>query len=332
MVITRTPFRVSFFGGGTDRYEWFSENGGGVISTTIDKYCYLTLRKLPPFFEHKHRIVYSRVENVTNIDEIQHPVVREVFRLFGIQEGKELHHDGDLPARSGLGSSSSFTVGLLMAIQALKGHFSSKSWLADMAIRVEREILNETVGYQDQIAAAYGGLNHIEFKKNGDYEVNPILINEDARNNLQSHLMLFFTGVGRFSSDVSKVQVQSMGQKKDDYANLTQLLNEAKTLFGRNEFNVAEFGSLLHEGWLIKRSLSEGITSNAIDGMYEKAMKAGAFGGKIIGAGGGGFLLVCAPPNKHKQIQDALYPNIYVPIKFENSGASVIHFDSSMSF
>ena len=331
MVITRTPFRVSFFGGGTDRYEWFSENGGGVISTTIDKYCYLTLRKLPPFFDHKHRIVYSKVENVSNIDDIQHPVVREVFRLFDIKEGKELHHDGDLPARSGLGSSSSFTVGLLMAVQALSGNFSSKSWLADMAIRVEREILKETVGYQDQIAAAYGGFNHIDFKQNGDYIVNPILINEKAKIDLQSHLMLFFTGLGRFSSDVSKAQVKSMSDKKDDYSNLTQLLNEAKKLFGRHEFNVSEFGSLLHEGWLIKRSLSEGITSSAIDVMYEKAIKAGAYGGKIIGAGGGGFLLICAPPEKHSHIQDALSPNIYVPIQFENAGASVIHYDSSMS-
>lgn len=330
MVITRTPFRVSFFGGGTDRYEWFSENEGGVLSCTIDKYCYLTLRKLPPFFEHKHRIVYSKVENVTDIDDIKHPVVREVFRYLAVVEGKELHHDGDLPAGSGLGSSSSFTVGLLMALSALRGRFASKKWLADTAIYIERELLKEAVGMQDQIAVAQGGFNHIKFKKDGKYRVNPVLVNGSDKSELESHLMLFFTGISRFSSDISKSQIDKIEQKREKYSKLTLLLDDALRLFGKDYLCIKDFGSLLNESWLIKRALSDSVTNERVDLMYQKAIECGAYGGKLTGAGGGGFMLICAPPEKHTRIKEALYPNIYVPFKFENSGSSVIYFDSEL--
>jgi len=325
MIISRTPFRISFFGGGTDYPVWYESNGGAVLSTTIDKYCYISCRYLPPFFEHKHRLVYSKVEMVKDIADIRHPAVRAILEYHSIEAGVEIHHDGDLPARAGLGSSSSFTVGLLNAIYALKGIMPSKQRLAEEAIHIERELLNEHVGSQDQVAVAFGGMNRIGFKKNGSFEVVPITIASERVEELQGQLMLFFTGFSRFASRIAKKQIQLTPRKEKELTAMHQLVDSAQDILtGRSE--LVDFGKLMHESWLLKRSLTDKISTEEIDGIYEQALSAGATGGKLLGAGGGGFMLFFVKPKYQQRVRKRLSGLLEVKFRFENSGSQIIFY------
>jgi D-glycero-alpha-D-manno-heptose-7-phosphate kinase len=324
VIITRTPYRVSFFGGGTDYPTWIQEHGGAVLATAIDKYCYITCRQLPPFFEHKHRIVYSIIENVSKIDQIQHPAVRATLQHEGVTEGLEIHHDGDLPARSGLGSSSSFTVGLLHALQALRGSMSNKDALAKTAIHIEQKMLQENVGCQDQIIAAYGGMNYVKFQADGTFDVSPVIATPDRKAELKSHLMLCFTGFSRFASEVAKSQLENMAASATQLKRMRQMVDEGLAIFVNRSLPIEAFGELLHEAWLAKRSLSDKVTTNEIDEIYKTARDAGAIGGKLLGAGGGGFMLLFAKPERHAAIRERLKKLIHVPFDFEESGSRVV--------
>jgi D-glycero-alpha-D-manno-heptose-7-phosphate kinase len=324
MIITRTPFRISFFGGGTDYPAWYQEHGGVVLATTIDKYCYISCRYLPPFFEHKHRIVYSRIENVRAVDEIEHPAVRAVLGWAGCEQGLEIHHDGDLPARSGLGSSSSFTVGLVHALTALSGRYISKEELARNAIHIEQKIINEAVGSQDQISAAFGGFNRIEFNHDDSFQVSPIVLSKERLAELQSHLMLCFTGFSRIASEVAKSTIQNMKMRETELTRMKAMVEDGIRVLQSTQTPIAEFGRLLHEGWTYKRSLSKQVSTPEIDAMYETAIRAGATGGKILGAGGGGFLLMFVPPQLHARVRERLGHLIHVPFRFETSGSRVV--------
>lgn len=324
MIITKTPFRISFFGGGTDYPGWYREHGGSVLATTIDKYCYISCRRLPPFFEHKHRIVYSKIENVKTIDDIKHPSVRHVMQWMNVTEGLEIHHDGDLPARSGLGSSSSFTVGLIHAIKALRGQYASKQELARDAIHVEHNVIKENVGAQDQASAAFGGFNRIDFRHSGDLVYSPVIVTQERQDALSSHMMLFFTGITRIASEVAKVQIENIGSRYTQLKHMHSMVDEGLAILGNEKTSLDEFGRLLDEAWQYKKSISDRVSNSSIDEMYEKGMEAGALGGKILGAGGGGFLLMFARPENHSRIREALSSLVHVPFKFENSGSSVI--------
>ena len=323
MIITRTPFRVSFFGGGTDYHQWFQSHGGSVLSTTIDKHCYITCRQLPPFFEHKHRIVYSKIESVKSTQEIEHPSVRACINYIGGEQGYEIHHDGDLPARSGLGSSSSFTVGLLNALYGMNGKMSSKEFLAKDAIYVEQNLIGENVGFQDQVAAAFGGLNKIEFNKNGDFSVNPVILSNTRRDELNDHLMLFFTGVSRIASTVADAQIKNIENRHRELTIMQSMVDEAISILQDSTDSILSFGHLLHESWMLKRTLSEKVSTTEIDEIYQSAIKAGAVGGKLLGAGGGGFLLIFAAPKNQAAIRQALTGLVYVPFRFDDSGSRV---------
>jgi D-glycero-alpha-D-manno-heptose-7-phosphate kinase len=324
MIITRTPFRISFFGGGTDYPTWFQEHGGAVLATTIDKYCYISCRKLPPFFDHKYRIVYSRIENVKNISEIEHPAVRAILGWMNCRNGLEIHHDGDLPARSGLGSSSSFTVGLINALMALDGRRVSKEALAKHAIHVEQDIIREAVGSQDQISAAFGGFNRIEFKHDGSFDVEPIILTKRRAEELQSHLMLFFTGFSRFASEIAQSKIENMQIREKELTQMRTMVDQSIELLQNGKTGLLDFGKLLHESWQLKRSLSSKVSTPEIDHIYETAMAAGATGGKILGAGGGGFLLLFVPPEQQQRVLEKLQHLVHVPFSFENSGSRVI--------
>ncbi len=326
MIISRTPFRISFFGGGTDYPAWYRRHSGAVLATTIDKYCYITCRYLPPFFEHKIRVVYSKIENCHSVDAVAHPAVREVLRFMNIDRGVEIHHDGDLPARSGMGTSSSFTVGLLHALHALEGRMPGKKQLAMEAIHIEQECIGETVGSQDQVSTAYGGLNHIVFHSNGDISVQPITISKDRLGELNSHLMLFYTGLKRTASDIADSYVGNVDEKKRELRVMKDLVDESiSTLVGGQE--ITDFGELLHEAWQAKRSLSSQVSNPVVDQIYEAARAAGASGGKLIGAGGGGFMLLFVPPSHQSEVRDRLNSLLHVPFRFESSGSQIIFFD-----
>lgn len=331
MIISRTPFRISFFGGGTDYPAWYRTHGGAVLATTIDKYCYLTCRYLPPFFEHRIRLVYSKIENCRTIDEISHPAVREVLRYLNMDRGVEMHHDGDLPARSGMGSSSSFTVGLLHALYALKGHMPNKHQLAQESIHIEQERLKETVGSQDQVSAAYGGFNHITFLPNGEFSVRPMTLTQEHIEELNSHLMLFYTGIKRTASDVAGSYVDDIEARKRQLRIMKDLVEESISIL-TNSQDFTSFGKLIHEGWQAKRSLSSVVSNSDVDEIYDQAISAGAIGGKLTGAGGGGFLLLFAAPSKQKKVRDRLNKLIYVPFKFEFSGSQIIFFDQEEDY
>jgi len=324
MIISRTPFRVSFFGGGTDYPAWFNENKGASLGTTIDKYCYITCRYLPPFFDHKSRIIYSKVEHVQNVNEIHHPAVREVIKFLNITDGLEVHHDGDLPARTGLGSSSSFTVGLLNALYALKGKMVSKQRLAEEAIHIEKEMCKENVGCQDQVLAAYGGFNYVEFGGPAHLKTTKVTISKKKLKFLQDRLMLFFTGFSRTASEIAKHQIENIPKKKKDLTEMYEMTATALDILGGE--NISEFGKLLDESWKIKRQLSEKISTPYVDEIYENAKKAGALGGKLLGAGGGGFVLLFAEPEKQKQIRAALDPLLEIPFMFETQGSQIIFY------
>jgi len=323
MIISRTPFRISFFGGGTDYPDWYREHGGAVLSTTIDKYCYISVRELPPFFEHRFRLVYSFVENVKEVSELAHPAARGVLQHLGISKGLEIHHDGDLPARSGVGSSSAFTVGLISAVRALEGRYISKDELAQEAIHVEHSVIREPVGAQDQISAAFGGFNHITFRQDGTYQVAPLIIQRDRLESLQGHLMLLFTGLSRTAAEIAKTQIANLDQRRGELQALTQLVGRAIEIL-RSTSDLDELGRLLDEGWTLKRRLSDRVSTPAIDAFYDAARRAGAVGGKLLGAGGGGFLLLFVRPEDRAKVRAALPKLIEVPFRFETSGSRIV--------
>jgi D-glycero-alpha-D-manno-heptose-7-phosphate kinase len=324
MIITRTPFRISFFGGGTDYPGWFRDHGGAVLATTINKYCYITCRNLPPFFTHKHRIVYSNIENVRENSEIQHPAVRAVFQWAGVESGLEIHHDGDLPARSGLGSSSSFTVGLLNALHALNGRMIDKQSLAADAIHIEQNIIGENVGSQDQISAAYGGFNRIEFHRNDTFSVAPVILPLGRDIELKKHLMLCFTGFSRIASEVAKSKIDNLKARVAELTYMRSMVEQSIDILQNPATKIEVFGELLDTAWKYKRSLSERVSTPEIDELYQAARSAGAIGGKLLGAGGGGFLLLFAPPERQEAIRQRLNSLIHVPFEFEHSGSRVV--------
>jgi D-glycero-alpha-D-manno-heptose-7-phosphate kinase len=324
MIISRTPFRISFFGGGTDYPEWYQQHGGAVLATTIDKYCYISVRELPPFFDHRFRVVYSIVENVKEIGDIQHPAVRGVLEWLGVSKGLEIHHDGDLPARSGLGSSSAFTVGLINAVHALDGRHISKEKLANEAIHVEQCVLRERVGLQDQVSAAFGGFNHIAIRQNGTYDVTPMVLPPARIQALERHLLLVFTGISRTANDVAATVVTNLKHKAAEMRTLQQMVDHAIDIVSSGGTDLIEFGNLLKEAWLLKRSLSDRVTNSTVDQLLEAALGAGAIGGKLLGAGGGGFMLLFARPEDHARVGAALGKLITVPFKFEMSGGRIV--------
>jgi D-glycero-alpha-D-manno-heptose-7-phosphate kinase len=324
MIISRTPFRMSFFGGGTDYPPWFREHGGAVISATFNKYCYISARELPPFFDHKYRVAYSKVETVQQIDEITHPAVRATLDYLQWQNtGLEIHHDADLPARSGLGSSSSFTVGLINVLKALRGEYVGKKELAQLAIHVEQNVIKETVGSQDQIAAAYGGFNRIDFHTNDKFSVTPLVVKPEKIKDLQSHLMLFFTGFSRFAVEIADSKLKNLAAKAESLHTIRQMVDEGIDVL-QSETDLDDFGRLLHAGWLLKRSLSSKVSNSAIDDIYEAARKAGALGGKILGAGGGGFMLLFVKPELQAQVKEALSSLLHIPFEFEYDGSKIV--------
>ncbi|HTL56899.1 MAG TPA: hypothetical protein VL361_14555 [Candidatus Limnocylindrales bacterium] len=331
MVISRTPFRISFFGGGTDYPAWYREHGGAVLGMAIDKYCYITCRYLPPFFEHRLRLVYSRMENCQTVAEIQHPSVRAVLGLLNLNRGLEIHHDADLPARSGMGSSSAFTVGLLHALYALLGRFSSKSQLASEAIHVEQDLLGETVGAQDQVLASFGGLNFVEFKRDGNFRVEPLTIGNDRINELNASLMLFYTGLRRTASEVAASYVPTIGSRVTQLTRLRQMVDEGiETLSGTGSLEA--FGALLDEAWCLKRSLSGAVSNSMVDQIYEEARRAGALGGKLLGAGGGGFMLFLVPPEFQHRVQEKLRDLICVPFQLDSGGSQIIFYSPEQDY
>ena len=328
MIISKTPYRISFFGGGTDYPQWYLKEGGAVLSTTIDKYCYITCRVLPPFFETRYRVIWSHVENVSTISEILHPAVREGLKYLGINGefgGLEIHHQGDLPARAGMGSSSSFAVGLFKVLSALKGQIIGKHELASMAIEFEQSVLKENVGSQDQVAVAYGGLNLIHFCKNGNIRIEPVTISSERISELESNLMLLYTGTSRLSSDVAGDFIENIGKKAAVLRKMHKMVDQALSILA-GQCNISEFGALLDDSWKLKRSISNKVSNATIDKIYDTAIKNGALGGKLLGAGSSGFMLLFAPPEKQQQIKNALPGYLYVPFKFESEGGTIIYY------
>lgn len=325
MIITKTPFRMSFFGGGTDMEEYFNENGGAVISTTFDKYCYVNVRHLPRFFDWISELSYSKTERVSDINDIQHPAIRNAMKMLDMHEIR-LMYEADLPARSGLGTSSSFAVGMLNAFYALKGQYADKKKLADEAIYLERVLCQEAGGWQDQIAAAYGGFNRINFGPDG-YEVLPIIISPERKERLNNNLMMFFTGFTRFSSDVQKAN--AIGQKEDKRIQLKkmyELVNEAEKVLVDKDRDLDDFGRLLDITWNFKRQTGAAVSTNSIDNLYARGIEAGAMGGKLLGAGGGGFLVFYVQPEKQAAVKEAMKDLMYIPFKFENGGSRIVHY------
>ena len=323
MVIIQTPLRISFFGGGTDYPVWFREHGGCVLATSIDKYIYTQCRLSNPYREHKHRIIYSRVEDVDDINDIVHPAVREAYRFMGVQDGLELHHDSDIPARSGMGSSSSFMVGLLHALHTLGGQHVDKTTLAMEAIHVEQDMIKENVGCQDQVMAAFGGFNHVLFHKDGTFTAEPVAFKKERVRELTSNLMLFYTGVQRLASDIAAEQIKNTPKKADELRTIQQMVPEGLKILGAAG-GLHDFGKLLHEAWQMKRMLSSKITTSIIDDIYAEGLKGGAIGGKLLGAGGGGFILFFVPPERQQDVKSRLKKLLHIPFALESRGTNII--------
>jgi D-glycero-alpha-D-manno-heptose-7-phosphate kinase len=327
MVITSTPLRISFFGGGTDYPVWYRQYGGAVLATTINKCCYITCRRLPPFFEYHSRISYSKVENVRRNDAIEHPSVRACLQFLGIDDGVEIHHVADLPARTGLGTSSAFTVGLLLGLYALQDRMRDKQALAADAIHVEQELLQEAVGAQDQVSAAHGGFNRINFHADGSIEVKRVLTASSRLVELEQHLALYFTGFARTASEIAQEQVRLTPQRKQELDTMLQLVDEAEAIISSPGRSLDELGSLLHEGWQIKRSLTQKISNARIDEIYDAGLSAGALGGKLLGAGGGGFMLFFVPPERRQALRERLKKLLCVPFGFSSKGSHVVLYE-----
>jgi D-glycero-alpha-D-manno-heptose-7-phosphate kinase len=327
MIITSTPLRISFFGGGTDYPVWYRQYGGSVLSTTIDKSCFITCRWLPPFFEYHSRISYTKVENVDQNNVIQHPSVRACLQFLGIDDGIEIHHIADLPARSGLGTSSAFTVGLLLGLYALKNQMRDKHALATEAIHVEQELLREAVGAQDQVSAAHGGFNRINFDTDGSIEVRRMLASPNRLAELEQHLALYFTGFSRFASEIAQEQLRMTPHKKQELDTMLQFVDEAEAIIASPDRPMNEFGRLLHESWKIKRTLTQKISNASIDEIYEAGLSAGALGGKLLGAGGGGFMLFFVPPERREALRTRLKKLLCIPFAFSNRGSHVVVYE-----
>jgi D-glycero-alpha-D-manno-heptose-7-phosphate kinase len=327
MIITSTPLRISFFGGGTDYPVWYRQYGGSVLSTTIDKSCFITCRWLPPFFEYHSRISYTKVENVGENSLIQHPSVRACLQFMGIDDGVEIHHIADLPARSGLGTSSAFTVGLLLGLYALKNQMRDKHALASEAIHVEQELLREAVGAQDQVSAAHGGFNRINFDMDGSIEVRRMLASPNRLAELEQHLALYFTGFSRFASEIAQEQLKMTPHKKHELDTMLQFVDEAEAIIASPDRPLNEFGRLLHESWKIKRTLTDKISNASIDEIYEAGISAGALGGKLLGAGGGGFMLFFVPPERREALRIRLKNLLCIPFAFSNRGSHVVVYE-----
>lgn len=323
MIITKTPFRMSFFGGGTDMPEFFREHGGAVISTSFDKYCYVNVRHLPPFFDYHTELSYSRTERVVRVEDIEHPAIREAMKMLDMHDIR-LTYEADLPARTGLGTSSSFAVGMLNAFYALKGKYADKRRLSDEAIYLERVLCNEAGGWQDQIAAAYGGFNRINFHGES-YDVQPIIISPERKKQLNDNLMMFFTGFTRFSSEIQQSS-KSMADKTAQLLDMLAIVDEAEKVLEDKHGDLDEFGRLLDQSWRLKKQTGNKVSTGGIDELYEKAMAAGALGGKLLGAGGGGFLLFYVPQDRQEAVMEAMSSLMYVPFEFENGGTRVIHY------
>lgn len=326
MIICRTPLRVSFFGGGTDYPIWYENNIGITLSVTINKFSYIMIRELPPFFKFKHRIRYYLKEEVNSLDEIKHPVVREAFKLLDIKKGLEVVHTSDLPARSGLGSSSTFTVGLLHSLNALKNIMLTKRELALNAIHLEQNIIGESVGSQDQTIAAFGGFNFIEYTKSKTIHVEEVLTTKERYQSLQDNLLLCFTGFSRTAEKIAKKQIEITHLKEKELFSMLEITKEAKELIINNRASLDDFGKLLNEQWLIKKSLTNYISNKDIDEIYNTAINAGAIGGKLLGAGGGGFMLFYAKKDKHEKIKESLKNKLFVPFRFVESGSQIVYF------
>ncbi len=324
MIITQTPFRMSFFGGGTDVEDFFKENGGAVISTTFDKYCYVTVRHLPRFFDYSTDLTYSKSERVNDVDSIQHPAIRNAMKMLDMHELR-LTYDSDLPARSGLGTSSSFAVGMLNAFYALKGKYADKKRLADEAIYLERVLCNEAGGWQDQIAAAYGGLNRINFNANG-YEVLPVIISPERKEALNKNLMMFFTGFTRISADIQRTNAIENRKKTAELREMLKLVDEAEHILEDKTSDLDDFGRLLDTTWKLKCQTGAAVSTSSIDAFYDAGIKAGALGGKLLGAGGGGFLLFYVQPDKRAAVMKAMEKLLYIPFEFETGGTKVVHY------
>lgn len=327
MIISRTPFRISLFGGGTDYPAWYREHGGAVIGTTIDKFCYVSVRALPPFFEHRHRVAYSVIETVKEIDEIKHPAVRAVLAETGIKVGLEIHHDGDLPSRAGLGSSSSFTVGLLNAICALRGQMVSARQLASEAIRIEQDVIRENVGSQDQIWAAYGGTNMIRFEPDGSFHLSPVILPPARHAELHSYMMLIFTGLSRLASRIAGQKIANLAKRARQLHAMRQMVDEAVLVLQDERRSVRELGLMLHEAWQLKRELADRVSNAQIDDIYEAARGAGALGGKLLGAGGGGFMLLFVDPEKQSLVRERLQGLLEVSFGIGSQGSKIVVYE-----
>lgn len=326
MIITRTPLRISFFGGGTDMPTWYMKHGGTVLSSTIDKYQYITCRHLMPYWDYKHQFFYgSAYEMVSDLADIRHPSIRETLRYFDIDYGLDMHYNTDIPARSGMGSSSAFTVGMVNALYGMKGKMPNKRQLAADAIHIEQNLIQEAVGSQDQIATAFGGLNCIEFKKGGGFFVHPVTISKARKEELEKHLVLIFSGFSRFASEVEKKKMANLAQKEAVLHEMQGMVQEALDLLTGDE-DLRVFGEMLDHTWRLKRSLSDGVSTSAIDELYEKGLKAGAIGGKLLGAGGGGFFLFFCEPEKQARLLGSLHSYLHVPFHFEGNGSQVIYY------
>lgn len=326
MIITRTPFRISFFGGGTDIPGYYLKNGGEVLSTTIDKYLYITCRHMPPFWDYRHRLVYgSKTELVSNLEEIEHPAIRETLRFTGIDYGIDMHYNTDIPAKSGMGSSSSFTVGLLNTLNGMEGKISSKHQLMYDSIHIEQDMIKEPVGSQDQAAAAYGGFNHIIFRKDGGIETLPITIPQKRIQELNDNLIIVFTGFQRFSKDIEGKKIESIDNNTDKLDSIKKYVSDALNILN-SDTDIREFGALLNDTWDLKKKLADNVSNSSIDNMYKIGLENGAVGGKLLGAGGGGFMLFFIEPDKKEQLKKALSEFTFIPFKFENMGSQVIYY------
>lgn len=328
MVITRTPFRISFFGGGTDYPVYYREHGGATFSATINRYCYITCRRLPPFFDFRYRLRYSSMQLAKSLDEIEHPSIRECIRFMGIEDGLEITHTGDIPALSGIGSSSAFTVGLLHSLYALRGEMVTRRQLLFDAIKVEQEILRESVGSQDQAAAAFGGLNRIRFGGAEEVFVEPTIIDSARRQALQDSLLFYFTGFSRVANEISKEQIRLIPSKLAELSAMKQMVDEGIAILQDQRRPMEDFGRLLHESWKIKRALSSRITNEALDEIYEAGIRAGATGGKICGAGGGGFMLFFVSPERQPSFQEKMKHLLQVPFRFDTLGSHVVFYST----
>lgn len=326
MIITRTPLRISFFGGGTDLPAHYLEHGGAVLSTTIDKYQYITCRRLAPWWEHKHQLRYgSALETVDAIDEIEHPAIRETMRFLEVDYGLDLHYNTDIPARSGMGSSSAFTVGLVNALHGLAGRMVTKRRLAAEAIHIEQDLIGESVGDQDQIASAFGGLNYITFKRGGGFFVSPITLGKERKQLLENHLVLIFSGFQRYATDIEKEKIKTIDSKADSLRQMSSMTEEALEIL-TSECDIREFGRLLNRTWELKKSLSSKVSTTSIDQMYETGLANGAIGGKLLGAGGGGFMLFFCEPDKQARLVESLKGYLHIPFHFEENGSQVIYY------